>query len=66
MLQQSRLVLALYDKTLLREGVKKITVFLGLCPKLWVGGGPNAPNSLKSKINLTFFSLSGVLNMRGV
>ena len=28
-------------KNQIREGVKK-TVFLGLCPKLWVGGGPKS------------------------
>ena len=27
--------------TTFREGVKK-PVFLGLCPKLWVGGGPKS------------------------
>ena len=29
----------IYLKMILREGVKKIRFFLGLCPKLWVGGG---------------------------
>ena len=24
-----------------REGVKKNRIYLGLCPKLWLGGGPN-------------------------
>ena len=25
-----------------KEGVQKKTFFLGLCPKLWVGGGPKS------------------------
>ena len=30
---------------LVREGLKK-TFFLGLCPKLWVGGGPKSQTFL--------------------
>ena len=45
----------------IREGVKKIRIYLGLCPKLWVGGS-KVPNFLV-KITIQLFLLQTSRNV---
>ena len=45
--------------------VSKKPVFLGLGPKLWVGGGPKSKQPKKQNKPNFYFSLSGVPNVRG-
>ena len=50
---------------ILREGVKKNRIYLGLCPKLWVGGskgGSKVPNFLV-KITIQLFLLQTSRNV---
>ena len=52
-------LLRVSDLSLVREGVKKKRIYLGLCPKLWVGGskgGSKVPNFFSENNHSVIFT----------